>query len=184
MHYLEELADVARLTAQLQDERIAQAAQAIIDCHRRGGAVYVIGNGGSLTTAEHFALDLVKYAGISRARTLASPEAITAYGNDFSFEDALDEQLRAFGECERDILVAFSFSATSPNIGNALMMPEARGMHLQRILITGNASEARRPQLLFSNISICVPSENIRIVEDVHLAIAHCIAGLVKDGLP
>ena len=171
MRYLDEAAEVMRAT---QAENIIAIQMAIAKIAGCAGTVYVIGNGGSLTTAEHFALDLRKYAGIKHAWALGSAATITAIANDDAFAFAFSSTMVAAGLCADDLLVAFTFSGQSRNVREALEV--AQRADADRILITGPDEPNRKIQIRLATLAICVPSENIRIVEDVHLAIAHCIA--------
>ena len=55
------LAETARLLGQLDQAAIARAAELLLACYRRRGRVFTAGNGGSASTAQHFACDLAKF---------------------------------------------------------------------------------------------------------------------------
>lgn len=81
--------------------------------------IYIIGNGGSASTANHFANDLVKMCGF-RAISLCANEAIVmAYANDNGYENIFVDQLRVFLDRE-DLLITISGSGTSKNIVRAI----------------------------------------------------------------
>lgn len=81
--------------------------------------IYIIGNGGSASTANHFANDLVKLAGV-KAISLCSNEAIVmAYANDNGYENIFIDQLKVFLK-PNDMLITISGSGTSPNIVKAI----------------------------------------------------------------
>ena len=175
MHYLDEVAEAMKATQAENAIALRMAVDKIAGC---AGTVYVIGNGGSLTTAEHFALDLRKYAGIKHAWALGSAAMITAIANDETFAFVFSAQLSGIVSAD-DLLIAFSFSARSRNIASALAV--AQRADADRILITGPDGPSRRAQVKVATLAIFVPSDNIRIVEDVHLAIAHCIAQSIRE---
>ena len=83
------------------------------------GRVFIIGNGGSHSIAEHIATDLNKRCRV-KAHTLSNNSLLTALTNDYSQEDALAEWLRINGLKRRDYVIAISSSGKSPNIINAL----------------------------------------------------------------
>ena len=56
--FLQQTCDLLR---QLDQAAIARACELLLDCHRRGGHVFTLGNGGSASTAQHFACDLAKF---------------------------------------------------------------------------------------------------------------------------
>ena len=55
------LNETIRLLDRLDHSAIDSAKNILMDCYRRKGRVYTIGNGGSASTAQHFACDLGKY---------------------------------------------------------------------------------------------------------------------------
>lgn len=96
-------------------ESIAKA----IDVRRRNKQkVFVCGNGGSASTAEHFTNDL--FAKGVRAICLNSNVAIiTMIANDYGYEHIFDRQLEVFAD-SGDLLIVFSCSGKSQNIINAV----------------------------------------------------------------
>jgi D-sedoheptulose 7-phosphate isomerase len=55
------LDETCRLLQRLDPAAIARARDLLLDCYRRGGRVFTLGNGGSASTAQHFACDLAKF---------------------------------------------------------------------------------------------------------------------------
>ena len=91
----------------------------IVKIIKKANYVYIIGNGGSASCANHFANDLVKMCGI-RAISLCANEAIvTAYANDEGYENIFYYQLKVFLKKD-DLLITISGSGTSTNITKAL----------------------------------------------------------------
>jgi len=123
---------------------------------RERKSVFICGNGGSASTANHFANDLVKMCGI-KAISLCSNEAIVmAYGNDDGYENIFVNQLKVFFE-EGDILITISGSGTSKNIVRAT----------NYVCNRGGVAWAF-PTMHFYNCSMAR-------AEDKHLALAHKI---------
>jgi D-sedoheptulose 7-phosphate isomerase len=54
------LADAAKLLERLDRQAIAKAGL-LLKCYARQGRVWTLGNGGSASTAQHFACDLAKF---------------------------------------------------------------------------------------------------------------------------
>lgn len=127
----------------------------MIDIRRRNGqSVFVCGNGGSATTAEHFTNDL--FAKGVRAICLNSNTAImTMIANDHGYEHVFDKQLSIHTD-PGDLLVVFSCSGTSLNILNALKEAE-RGLVRAIRVFGGNG--------------------NYQEMENEHLRIAHEVVG-------
>ena len=170
--------EVAEMTRAMPLGRIARAAEILLDCHRRGGTVFVLGNGGSAATASHFACDLAKgtrTSGVPAFRVMPltyNVPLLTAWGNDTSFDRVFAEQLAALVRAG-DVVVAISASGNSPNVLTAV--EEARGAGATTIALSGRGG-GQLGQL--ANLTVRVPSDIIEQVEDAHVIIAHglCVA--------
>lgn len=87
--------------------------------------VFICGNGGSASTSDHFATDLIKKG--KRAISLsANASVITMIGNDYGFEHVFSKQLEPFVTKE-DLVITISCSGTSPNIKRAQEMALDKG---------------------------------------------------------
>ena len=137
--------------------------------------VYVMGNGGSLATAEHFAADLnltLKRAGKKiRAMCIGMQVAsMTALSNDYSYdtasEDLLENYLRS-----GDLLIGFSVSGNSTNIVNAIKSSTKSEVEV----FTFTGFDGGAVQDILSNHSIHIPSPHgeYGIIENIHLMMCH-----------
>lgn len=130
------------------------------------GTLWLCGNGGSASTAQHWACDLSKKGG-RRAQALGSNSALlTAWANDRDYALALPEEFRSVARPD-DRLVCLSCSGTSHNITGVLL--EAKHLGVACALVTG----ATRPAMHWLDAWVCVPSEDYGVIEDCHLAIGH-----------
>lgn len=136
--------------------------------------IFICGNGGSMHTAQHIALDWSK-VGRKKAIALGDPGIITAYGNDESFEYIFVSQLERHCPNQNDVIVLLSGSGNSPNIKKVI------DEYKDKCCIVGMSGNTG---YLKDNVEIClsVPSKNIRVIEDSHLAYGHAITE-VFDGL-
>lgn len=91
---------------------------------KRGGRVYIIGNGGSYANAMHICNDLLS-VGV-RAYTLDAG-ILTAWANDYGYRYIFSFWLKVVGEKD-DVLIALSGSGESENIVNALETAGEIGM--------------------------------------------------------
>ncbi len=80
----------------------------------RGGQVFVCGNGGSASTAEHFTNDLFS-RGIRAVCLNNNVSIMTMIANDFGYEYVFQKQLEVYAD-PNDLVIAFSVSGTSKNI--------------------------------------------------------------------
>jgi len=175
--YFEEL---QRVVAAISHESIDQMADALVRAYEAGRVVYTFGNGGSAALASHLACDLGKGTaycnGGKRFRVLALTDnvpTLTAWANDSGYEDVFSEQLRNFVQ-PGDVAFAISGSGNSKNVLNALHV--ARQAGATTLGISGFQGGQMKS---LCDICMVVPSNNLQIVEDMHLATAHSIFRIV-----
>ena len=92
------------------------------------GVLHFIGNGASASIASHFGLDYFK-AGEIRTNTFNDLSALTAFGNDISFEEVFSFPISRTLK-EIDMLIAVSSSGNSPNIVKGLQAAKEQGSFL------------------------------------------------------
>jgi D-sedoheptulose 7-phosphate isomerase len=172
--------ELRRVAANLPHNSINEIAEALLKANQLGRMVFLFGNGGSASLASHFACDLGKGTaycnGGKRFRVLALTDNIptmTAWANDSSYEDVFAEQLRNFVQ-PRDVALAVSGSGNSKNVLNALQV--AREARATTIGVTGFAGGKMKS---LCDICVVVPSDNMQIIEDLHLSMAHSIFRIV-----
>lgn len=96
----------------------------LINARERGSNIFFIGNGGSASTASHFANDIAIGTKSSdkpfKALSLTDNQAIiTAIGNDFGYQYIFLNQLKIYAK-EEDLLIAISASGNSENLVKAV----------------------------------------------------------------
>jgi D-sedoheptulose 7-phosphate isomerase len=157
---------------------------AIATLHRarlEGRQIFVMGNGGSASTATHMVCDLAKNTRRAdwphfRVIGLADSMAIfSAYGNDDGYENVFALQLANLLN-PGDIVVAISTSGNSPNVLRAVELARERGARV--IGMTGFGAGALGSMV---DIHLHVPSDCIEQVEDVHLMLEHLITKALRD---
>src|SRR5580658_1447226 len=77
------LQQTCELLGKLDRRAIARACELLLVCHRRNGRVFTMGNGGSASTAQHFACDLSKYV-IPPGQRPFDARCLTDYGSLYS----------------------------------------------------------------------------------------------------
>ena len=124
----ERLADTIAVKQQmLQGAFAAQAvevAQVMISSLRSGGKVIFFGNGGSAQDAGHLAAELMGRFAFDRPGLAAislpdATAAMTAIGNDYSYDEVFARQVLAAGR-PGDVVVGLTTSGNSPNVVRAL----------------------------------------------------------------
>jgi len=167
--------DVARVIANMPLAAIDRIVNVLLEAYESSRRIYLFGNGGSAALASHFACDLGKGAANGsgkRFQALALTDNIpmmTAWANDSHYEDIFAEQLANFVRAG-DIAFAISGSGNSPNVLKALKV--AREAEATAVGLTGFRGGQMRD---LCDICLIVPSENMQIIEDLHLSVTHAV---------
>ncbi len=156
-------------------DRVSQAIAWFAEARAEGRHIFVCGNGGSASTASHFACDMVKGASYGRAarfRIMALTDqlpTLTAYANDVGYDCVFLEQLKNFAE-SGDLFLGISGSGNSPNVIRA--MEYARSIGCRTIALTGRDGGQLGP---LAELDIRVPAPHMGRIEDAHMIICHMI---------
>jgi D-sedoheptulose 7-phosphate isomerase len=177
------LQEVSAALKRLPFALIDRVTDALWNAYQDKRAVYLFGNGGSAALASHCACDFGKGTvvnGHRRFRVLALTDNVplmTAWANDARYEDIFAEQLRSFLQAD-DVAFAISGSGNSPNVLNALHA--AREMGAFTIGLTGFQGGKMKS---LCELCVVVPSENMQVIEDVHLSVTHSIFTSFRERL-
>jgi len=156
--------------------RVDVAIQWFDQARAASRSIFVCGNGGSASTATHFACDMVKGASHNRdsrfrITSLADSLAtLTAYSNDAGYDTVFVEQLKNFAG-PGDLLMCISGSGNSPNVLRA--MEYANSIGCKTIALTGRDG-GRLGSMAQLNIQVAVP--HMGRIEDAHMIVCHMIA--------
>lgn len=169
-----------RLLNQIPFERVDQVIAKLEAARYEGRRIFLFGNGGSASTASHFACDLGKGTikpNRPRFKVIALNDAVpvlTAYANDVGYDAVFAEPLITHAE-RGDIAIAFSGSGNSPNVVRA--METAGKLGLVTIGFTGFEGGKLKD---YVELHINVPSPLMPQIEDVHLMLTHAICEMLK----
>ena len=175
-----EVADnMSRVADSAYVERVAATIDLLDDAFRSGHKLLVFGNGGSAADAQHLAAELVgRFAEDRRALpaiALTTNQAVlTAWSNDYSFEDVFARQVEALG-LPGDVALGISTSGRSANVVNA--MRRARELGLRTIGLTG---ERGGPIADVADILLAVPLDETARIQEVHLVTYHAICAALE----
>ena len=179
----EHITMVRAVLAQIEVDIIERVVDVILVAYAGGRHVYIIGNGGSASTATHFACDLSKATiveGRARLRVTSLTDNVsllTAWANDTSYENVFAEQLANLLDRD-DVLVAISASGNSPNILAAVQAARARGA--VTVALVGFSGGALKTAV---DVAVHVPSHEYGVVEDCHLVVEHAITESTRGAL-
>lgn len=180
------LDETKRLLGSLDFAAIAAAKQILIDCYQRKARVYLMGNGGSASTAQHFACDLAKYV-ISEGKRpfdvrclTDNPPLYTAWANDAPRKDVFANLMKGLLKAE-DVVVAISVhggSGFSTDLVKGVRY--ARQIGAQTIALVGFDGGVLHREC---TCSILVPVESTPQTEAIHVVVQHLLMQLIKEEL-
>ena len=160
---------------------ISRWSDALYSVWESANSVYIIGNGGSGTTASHFAEDLGKGSipndkfhdpGFKRLRVLSLTDNlgwIMAVGNDLSYDQIFLQQLMNYAR-PGDLLLAISGSGNSDNILNAVQW--ANQNQVKTFGLTGyDGGKLKAMQ----QDGLHVDLNDMGMVESIHLSAFHWV---------
>ena len=129
--YLEYL---SKLMAQLDRQSIAKIADILQDSRASGSTTFLLGNGGSASTATHFVNDVSlgsrQFDKPFRAISLCDNQAvITAIANDDGYENIFLQQLQTLAKAG-DTIVCISASGNSKNLIKAIEYARAHNIFI------------------------------------------------------
>ena len=177
-----ESADVIEHFFRAEADRIEALARAMAAAFERGGRLYVLGNGGGATDAQHVAVEfahpIVEKRRPLPALALTSDAALlTAIANDRDFAKVFGDQLRLLAR-RGDMALALSTSGQSPNLVHGLEV--ARELGVLTIAFLGK--DGGRLATLADH-GFVVPSFSIHRIQETHVALYHIVWDLVHISL-
>jgi D-sedoheptulose 7-phosphate isomerase len=147
-----------------------------------GNKVIFFGNGGSAADAQHLAAELtgrymMERPGLAALTLTSNTSALTAIGNDYSYEMVFARQLEALGR-PGDVAVGISTSGKSANVVCAMEVA-----HAKRI-ITG-ALTGQTGGTLLSRVDYCIriPSDCTPRVQEAHILTGHILCEIIEHEL-
>lgn len=172
LHYKSEL---LKTIDNIDVDKVNQAIDLFRDAREKGRHIFVCGNGGSASTASHFACDIVKGASFNRStrfRIMALTDqmpTISAYANDVSYDAIFVEQLKNFAQAG-DLFMGISGSGNSPNVLRAIEYANSIGC--RTVALTGRDGGKLGP---LAQLNIQVPVPHMGRIEDAHMIVCHMI---------
>ena len=165
------------LLSKLDCDRVKEVADLFLSTREKGGTIFFAGNGGSASTASHFAQDVGQIGyklNIQVFKTVClndSIPVITAISNDYGYDYIFSTQLRQMFE-KKDVLVMLSASGNSPNVINAARLAIVRGGTTVGLVGFDGGS---LKSICDYVVHIDTEPGEYGLVEDLHLVIDHMI---------
>ena len=184
------LSEVRKITESISVEDIDRATELLYNAWENGSRVFICGNGGSASTATHFACDLSKTTIVDekkrfKAYSLNDNIPLTsALINDEGFNNLFYEQLKSNFE-EGDVLICISVHGGSGRDKAGLWsqnllkaMRYARDKGGKTIGLSGFDGG---PMQQIADACIVVPINSTPHVESFHLALEHLICSCLRQ---
>lgn len=153
----------------------------VMTCVERGNSIWIMGNGGSASTAEHFETDLSfvrlgnSAPNIKVSALTANSALITAIANDIGFEYIFSHQLLRKA-APGDLCIVISASGNSANLLHAIST--AKQLNLVTIGILG-FDGGKLADIVDLSVIVATEIGKYGPVEDVHLSICHELSSMI-----
>jgi D-sedoheptulose 7-phosphate isomerase len=164
------------------EKTISKAAFMMAEALLGGRKLLLFGNGGSAADAQHIAAEFVVRLNVNRRAYPAialttDVSAITACGNDFSFDMIFARQVEALGD-RGDLCIAISTSGNSKNILEGIKEARKKGIYI--IGITGKGGGKMKDKC---DILIDIQSKNTMRIQETYFTFLHTICDIVEKKL-
>jgi len=171
---------VKKCLDEIKEGEVQAIVDVIINVYEKNRCVFIVGNGGSASTASHFACDLGKgtvIEGKNRLKAMSLTDNValmTAISNDISYASVFKEQLINLLS-EGDVVICISASGNSPNVIEAAKYAQSKGAITIGLLGFGGGGLRQH-----THQAIILSSKDYGQVEDAHMILAHLISAEVK----
>lgn len=182
--------EMRAILGKIHFDPITEAAEALFTAWKENRQVFIMGNGGSASTASHMVNDLNKGTAVQNKKRFRAfclndnMSWLTALANDLDWSQVYEDQLRNYCQ-EGDCVVVFSThggmsdgvaGVRSQNLINALIY--GWDNHGKTIAFTGfNGGNLKK----WARIHVNVPCSSVSHTESIHLALVHCITGYLRE---
>jgi D-sedoheptulose 7-phosphate isomerase len=178
--YLTRAATVINASAAVNGKAVEHAIELLFKAARDDKPILVCGNGGSAADSMHIAGELVgrflKERRPLNCRSLAAdPAILTAWSNDYSYDDLFARQVGAYG-APGGVLLAISTSGNSANVIQALASARGGGMATIGLTGAGGGKMAGHCDVL-----IAVPSSLTPEIQQAHVCLYHYICQKIEE---
>ncbi len=177
----EEGARTFEQTARTLSTEVALAGEMMSKALKAGNKILVCGNGGSAAESQHFVAELVgrfevpHRKGLSAISLNADMAIITAWANDFGFDDVFARQVQAYGT-QGDVLLCLSTSGNSDNIIKAMQMAKKKNMSCINMLGKDGGRAAA-----YGDLNLVVPSQSTQRIQEMHLHLVHLLCTIIEN---
>lgn len=185
MNYLEKLSREIHRISEEFEAGVEFLAAELLSTFERGCRVYTLGNGGSASTAQHFAIDILSIGKVDKVCQIfvqdltSNTSILTAIGNDLAFTEIFAAQLERFG-AQGDLVVLFSASGNSLNLLELVNVCQQKGMRTFGLI---GFSGDQISKHLTATFHCQMEKKEYGIAEDIHLSFSHAVTERFREKL-
>ena len=155
----------------------------VIKTLKKGNKIILFGNGGSASDAQHIAAELVvKYKKMRKSIPAISlstdTSALTAIGNDFSFNEIFSRQIESIGN-PGDIAIGITTSGKSKNVINALKL--AKKKKIISVILTKKKYPNKNNLKKISDFILGVPADETARIQELHILVGHLMCAVIDE---
>lgn len=166
-----------QLTDSIDPAKLNKFICAIDSFHTyRTNTLYLCGNGGSYSTAQHFAQDLVKIGKINAYCLGSNISQLTAYANDEGYANIFLSELMTKNLYVGDNLLIISCSGNSKNL-----IKVAKFMQKLNYPVLGLLGCDGGEVLQYCRDAIVIPAKRFDFIESIHSLLCHYIVKSISE---
>ena len=155
----------------------------VIKTLKKGNKIILFGNGGSASDAQHIAAELVvkykkKRKSIPAISLSTDTSALTAIGNDFSFNEIFSRQIESIGK-PGDIAIGITTSGKSKNVINALKL--AKKKKIISVILTKKKYPNKQQLEKISDFILGVPADETARIQELHILVGHLMCAVIDE---
>ena len=163
-------------------EIFSDAVNTVVSRYKKGGRLYIAGNGGSAADSQHLAAEFVSKLSKDRAPLAAEAltvdtSILTAIGNDYGYDLIFARQLEGKATAG-DIFLGITTSGKSPNILRAI--EQCRILGIPSIVFCGHDGG---PAKINADFAVVVPGLATSTIQELHIVLAHTLCECVEAAI-
>lgn len=177
------LTDLKELLDRFDHDVFEKIVELILAAYENETHIFIMGNGGSGSTASHFACDINKGCCLDldkKFKMISLSDSIPtmlAYANDLSYEAIFVEQMKNFFK-PGDLVIGISGSGNSENVLQAIQY--ANDNNGTTIGLSGYSGGKLSTMV---DVSLVADIQDMQKTEDVHMIVIHIIMQAVFKAL-
>ena len=172
LNYLKELEELLNI---FPHDRFEEIGKALLSAYEDEKQVFIMGNGGSGSTASHFVCDINKGSCFDLEKKFRvfclndNIPTILAYANDLSYDKIFVEQLKNYLN-KGDVVIGISGSGNSENVLQAISYAKEKGAKTIGLSGFSGGKLAKMVDIPFVALM-----NDMQKVEDVHMIVVHML---------